>query len=331
MKIEAREANYGLRVDYILSTRGLLPWFKRGDIQPSLMGSDHCPIYVDLHDEITLASGETLKLRDALPMIDPSPDPPRLAAMYWDEYSKQTLLPTFFRKRSSVTLPPDPVASTHPDSPPPSDSQVSDTPTQPNSSEDPSPSLCSPPSSQSVRTLHPTPGPSSMPMSKSLNKGKSDAAKLPRGQLTRKKKSGRSKLSSSVVKPDALPKATLKGKKRPLKAKGKLVATANAEVSDNGDSGDSMQSRRQSPPADFPVETQLQDNPVPYELSQDSLPSPSQAAWSQLFAPVKPPKCHVHGELTKKRTSRKSGPHKGETFFICSRCVSQGMSPTASF
>lgn len=36
------------RVDYILVTPGLIPWIKAADIQASVKGSDHCPIYVDL-------------------------------------------------------------------------------------------------------------------------------------------------------------------------------------------------------------------------------------------------------------------------------------------
>ena len=58
MRIQARETNYGTRVDYILVTKGLLPWISYGDIQPALKGSDHCPIYIDLHDEIPSIPGK---------------------------------------------------------------------------------------------------------------------------------------------------------------------------------------------------------------------------------------------------------------------------------
>jgi AP endonuclease-2 len=49
--------------------------------------------------------------------------------------------------------------------------------------------------------------------------------------------------------------------------------------------------------------------------------SNSKAAWSQLMAPVQPPKCTVHGEPAKEYTVNKPGPNKGKTFFICSRYV----------
>ncbi|KAF8313204.1 DNase I-like protein [Clavulina sp. PMI_390] len=102
-KLNARESNYGARIDYILVTRGLLPWIKHGDIQPSIRGSDHCPVYVDLHDEITFPDGQRKVLRDEmggrsdLGSEGTTPDTARIAAKFWDEYSgKQTLLSSFF-------------------------------------------------------------------------------------------------------------------------------------------------------------------------------------------------------------------------------------------
>jgi AP endonuclease-2 len=104
MKIMARETNYGTRVDYILITPGLLPWIKHGDIQPSLKGSDHCPIYIDLHDSITDATGQILELKVEMSKhILPGHVAPRLASCNWDEYSgKQKLLSSFFGKGKVV-------------------------------------------------------------------------------------------------------------------------------------------------------------------------------------------------------------------------------------
>lgn len=126
-KTDARPSNYGARIDYILVTEGLLPWIKGGDIQADIMGSDHCPVYVDLHEEITQADGSTLKLRDLMnagqrvplpaslqSLKDDSrqaPEPPAFATKFWDEFSgKQRSLKDFFGKpkaaRPSQTPPP---------------------------------------------------------------------------------------------------------------------------------------------------------------------------------------------------------------------------------
>jgi AP endonuclease-2 len=103
MKIMARETNYGTRVDYILVTPGLLPWIKHGDIQPSLKGSDHCPIYIDLHETIVDSEGRTRTLKEEIGNVNPERrEPARLASRNWDEYSgKQKLLSSFFGKGKS--------------------------------------------------------------------------------------------------------------------------------------------------------------------------------------------------------------------------------------
>lgn len=44
----ARERNVGWRIDYFLISRGLLPNLKSAAIYPEIMGSDHCPISIEL-------------------------------------------------------------------------------------------------------------------------------------------------------------------------------------------------------------------------------------------------------------------------------------------
>ena len=97
----------------MLCTPGLRPWIKGGDIQPKVFGSDHCPVHIDLHEEITV-NGEVLKLKDQLnppnrpkttatlyPTDVPrgTPEPPRFATKFLDEFSgRQTTLKSFFSK-----------------------------------------------------------------------------------------------------------------------------------------------------------------------------------------------------------------------------------------
>ena len=44
----ARERNVGWRIDYILVSRTLLPLVKSARIHPDVMGSDHCPVSIDI-------------------------------------------------------------------------------------------------------------------------------------------------------------------------------------------------------------------------------------------------------------------------------------------
>ncbi|SPO21221.1 related to APN2 - AP endonuclease, exonuclease III homolog [Ustilago trichophora] len=100
--IDARPANYGVRLDYTLVTEGLLPWIKGADIQADIYGSDHCPIYVDLYDEREI-DGKTVKLKD---LMHGGADrlPPALAACHYDEFSgKQRKLASFFGSSKKAT------------------------------------------------------------------------------------------------------------------------------------------------------------------------------------------------------------------------------------
>ncbi|CDS00628.1 related to APN2-AP endonuclease, exonuclease III homolog [Sporisorium scitamineum] len=93
--IDARPANYGVRLDYTLVTEGLLPWIKGADIQPDVYGSDHCPIYIDLYDEREI-DGKVIKLADLMHGRSKRL-PPALAACHYDEFSgKQRKLASFF-------------------------------------------------------------------------------------------------------------------------------------------------------------------------------------------------------------------------------------------
>jgi AP endonuclease-2 len=99
-RISARESNYGTRIDYILLTPGLLPWFKCGDILPALKGSDHCPVYVELHDQIQDDSGNLVRLFERIERVPT----PRISSKHWPEFSdNQKLLSSFLRSKDIGT------------------------------------------------------------------------------------------------------------------------------------------------------------------------------------------------------------------------------------
>ena len=47
-----RERNIGWRIDYILASPGAMPYVRAASIHPQVMGSDHCPISVDIDAEM---------------------------------------------------------------------------------------------------------------------------------------------------------------------------------------------------------------------------------------------------------------------------------------
>jgi exodeoxyribonuclease-3 len=45
----ARERNVGWRIDYVMVSQELLPLLNKAKIHPEVMGSDHCPVSIDLN------------------------------------------------------------------------------------------------------------------------------------------------------------------------------------------------------------------------------------------------------------------------------------------
>ncbi|KAI0704927.1 Endonuclease/exonuclease/phosphatase [Cytidiella melzeri] len=304
MKIQARETNYGTRVDYILVTPGLLKWIKHGDIQPSLKGSDHCPIYIDLRDEITLESGDTLKLCDVMQQGQAAQELPRIAAKHWGEFSeKQTKLSTFFGKKVDA----------------------SNAVTEPLSTQSTE--------AQGSQPLHDVPS----------NAGKDEAtarknSKLPPKPVTKKR-------SSSSSQPTGGPSSSKKAKKNFGQAQIGFFFQKTAPVASYAKAGSSsvevieVDSDSEKPnavseedaeqlEADYrlacELATQVDSTTEPSATPPTPSSSQSKAAWTNLFVPVKPPKCTVHGEPAKKFTVNKAGPNKGRSFFVCSRPVGPG-------
>ena len=68
----------------ISSSRVVSP-SSHGSNTVTLKGSDHCPIYIDLPDEIVLNSGVAVTLSEATHM---HADPPRIAARLWDDVAR---------------------------------------------------------------------------------------------------------------------------------------------------------------------------------------------------------------------------------------------------
>lgn len=51
-----RERNIGWRIDYVLASEGALPYLRHAQIHSDVLGSDHCPISIDLDDSVLTAA-----------------------------------------------------------------------------------------------------------------------------------------------------------------------------------------------------------------------------------------------------------------------------------
>ncbi|KAI0793803.1 Endonuclease/exonuclease/phosphatase [Fomes fomentarius] len=325
MKIQARETNYGTRVDYILVTKGLLPWISHGDIQPSLKGSDHCPIYIDLREEITLESGAAVTLRDAMKQSSSLREPPRIAAKFWDEFSgKQTVLSAFFgkpatskqREDTPSTLTPTPAApqasqSQGTGTPQPSETSyvIATATTPPLKKLNPPRATRAPPPSTNKRKLSNSASASSSKKRKQQVKGQGSIA-----SFFSKSAAGSSQRppSHEIIEIDDINEAE-------TSIVGTTALTSTIATASEADQLDAdyrlacaLASAEETAPSSSPSSSQ------PHSQSHNK------AAWSTLFAPIPPPNCTVHNEPTRLYTVNKQGPNKGKTFYLCSRPVGPG-------
>lgn len=336
-KISARDSNYGTRIDYILITRGLLPWVKAADIQSQTKGSDHCPVYIDLFDEITdPTTGAVVELRRAMGLQgDVKRDPPRLAARFWDEYSgKQTQLHKFFGQKSKgigssdtpcpvLVSSPSPIivddnttATTTPSSTPipATQSSTSGSPTK----SSPLPSTSPHHQSSSSQPQPPSsPSPAPTPTKRKLVADIRSMSKKQRRKEEEEKKPSQQSIASFFAKPkrkskDSFPPPTSSSSSS--RAKGK-----QGDLEGDGDVEEDYQ---------FALQLSQLDEPLAPSQSQPKR-SKSQggkgaAEWTNLLAPIQRPKCIVHGEPAKELTVTKQGANKGKRFFICARPVGPG-------
>ncbi|KAL5633210.1 hypothetical protein ACGC1H_003641 [Rhizoctonia solani] len=302
-RTNARESNYGTRIDYILITRGLLPWFKHGDIQPDIRGSDHCPVFIDLHDEITLPDGQTSRLVDILGSCDVSGqrrDPPPISTKFWNEFSgKQKLLSTFFAKKSQSTS--KPLIPSLENSP---QEITTERETVKGGLSRDEPVLAS-----ATQVRLPSPRKSESQQSTGVD--------------GRKRKAIRSSEETNSL-----------GSKKSKKAQAVGGVGKQPKLSSFFASPQLESSQRSSSPielsdSEVEVETskstsELLSGSNPSLGSQAKDPSLVKDAWSHIMRPIEPPKCNVHDTPTKELTVNKAGPNKGKKFFICSMPIGPG-------
>ncbi|KAG8708664.1 Class II abasic (AP) endonuclease, partial [Ceratobasidium sp. 394] len=324
-RTNARESNYGTRIDYILITQGLLPWFKHGDIQPDIRGSDHCPVFVDLHDEITLPNGQVLQLADKLsqPFDETGRrrDPPPISTKFWDEFSgKQKLLSSFFSKKSTVA--------------------VSNELASPENN----PHVPSPVSSSRAATLDDTATlviDSEIVLQASTSTNSSRASsiilELPPQPLTIPQDRKRKAVGGAAQTADTQPKKTKKNVVAGERSQPKLATffagsskqqkastgrSSSPPIELSGDSDDDEQIQALSSQAGSSIQASEIASALPSSRTTDS--ASSKAAWSRLMKPLEPPRCTVHNNPTKEYTVNKSGPNKGKKFFLCSMPMGPG-------
>ncbi|CAG8434975.1 7714_t:CDS:2 [Ambispora gerdemannii] len=294
--IDARPVNYGTRLDYVLSSEGLLSWIKLCDIQPHIMGSDHCPVIVELFEEIKV--GElTIKLLGEMERLatNKRTETPDLCARFLPQFSgNQLTLQNYFQRTTDLN----------------------------NKLENPKDLNISLDSAGREKAI--SSSPLSSPRKFVVNKsGPSKKSKFSNSSnMTKSKKQQDNgqrtlasffKSASSSSEDSVLPY---------VETDQKIGTDPNTEIQNPSELYeatviDAVTSEKQDTTA-----TNTEREESSRTLTQNSQ---VQSQWMALFTPPPIPKCIVHGEKCKEYRVNKSGPNHGRKFYMCSRPV--GTSP----
>lgn len=336
-----RPSNYGTRLDYILITPGLLPWVRDSNIQATVTGSDHCPVYIDFHDEIQVEGKGTVKLWDVMnpnrKRDEPSPTPPAFAARNFKEFSSaQQSLKSFFGGGAAASS-----SSARPSSSAPATGSGS----------------VSPMTSVVKTGKSSAPSPSAPASSTTKTKMRSASAKLETSENSQTRWKGKEKETeadtkarggqqsiSNFFKPPPKPEKPAKKKKatKAQKAQTEVKRQPSVESSGSGDviilddadggpsSNESFKrvvDQALSTMDDTKVAVDISDDGDAHEDAEDydataSVSQEAASAWSSIFATKAAPVCDGHGEPCKLWTVNKTGINKGRRFYLCQRWAS---------
>lgn len=321
---DTRPANYGVRIDYTLVSRNLLPWIKDADIQPNIYGSDHCPVYVDLRDEIQTQDGKTIRLRDVLLSVPATKrKPPSLATSCWPEFAGRRLQSFFAPKAASsndkTTQSPSPVpgpGTLLSPAPTPSVETTSTAFVKPSPTGGPSPA-------RAVETAS-IPRPTTEPCK--------EVERAEKKSLTQGKSSDRGRTSSATVKsPGQMNLRTFFGQKgTPSSQDGEpQTPLLTGQESSQRITHDEIET--QSPEKAYQSDSQTESAVPLFDESTATDDGDSSAgrvtsalAWGSIFAPKEPPLCTFHREPARPWTVNKAGPNHGRKFWMCARPVGSG-------
>lgn len=311
-KVNARPGNYGARIDYVVCSHDMQDWFADSNIQEGLMGSDHCPVYAVIKDQV-IVDGKAQHILDLV-------NPPSMfrEGVRQKEWTMKNLLPMsgkliqeFDRRRSIRDM----------FSKKPSLLQTSST--MDSNEEEPSnvlPTLTSfsiapatsPVSSAFVTALtSPVKAiPASQSTTKPINGKRGIKSDIPAPPAKRTKSSSQSVSSSATLKGQQSLKGFFMSKSTPTNSCDTPAASVVRTPAEEPTTAETMDGTSESvapPPAKS--ELSVEDQAASFASKQ---------TWGKLFAKPIAPKCE-HDEPCKTMLTKKPGVNCGRSFWMCNR------------
>lgn len=350
-KVNARPANCGARIDYVLCSRDMRDWFSDSNIQEGLMGSDHCPVYAIMKDTIEVDGQErnTFDLmnlpgmfsggkrqREYSKTTDPLPTSGRLIPEFSgrrnirDMFTRKPSEPEPTKQNTKISI----ISAASSASCGGHDKSNTKSPVKPSTfqlSEDlPAPPSPSAPTTSPVKKRS-LPNPTNSRSLKRVKSGTSQQvpAVTGKGQQSLKGFLMPKTLSTEVIQPNqeqsieiqpvntvhTLDGATHNAASLPdsetAKTADPLAVKVATEAGQDGQHRDVQQTPEDSQPSLNPKHLGLSDR------VHD--PVETKESWSKLFSKPMAPRCEGHDEPCVSLLTKKPGMNLGRSFWMCPR------------
>ncbi|KAK3052508.1 Class II abasic (AP) endonuclease [Extremus antarcticus] len=331
-KINARPGNYGSRIDFVLVSESMRSWIEDADIQEGLLGSDHCPVFVDFNDKVQLADEE----RPMLDIMSPSgvfvggirkqdwkvSSVPAFSGKRMPEFEKRRSIKSMFMKKSESTA---------------GESATSNI----NKTRDATPAVEAGPIKSQASTMTVT-----EEHTGTLERSQRPSSPKRKLSMAAKEKPVK-KQKTDTAPPSSKGQQSLKGF---FSAQSKSPNTLSSSLTTNSKPDTLLKTEPQlttapepqdvsaTPPpatpntATTPSATPLTPaHPLPPESTSPTSPSMSdisttiaaaeatQRSWSTLFSRPIAPLCEGHSEPCKTMQTKKKGSNQGRSFWMCAR------------
>ncbi|CAG8489442.1 9969_t:CDS:2 [Diversispora eburnea] len=307
--INARPANYGTRLDYILVSPGLMKWFKSCNVEQSIMGSDHCPVVAELYDTIN-EDGHIYTLKEETNANDSNEPPktPRLCTKYLPKFmGSQKTLKTFFIRsdeKNDAKL----ILNEQPENNRMENNNIENVELN---------------NQMENEELQTTTSPKSMSSKSTKSNVRKTKKKL---ELEKNQKSLVSFFKQQI--PDKISNNdySIKEKSVSLEEHNQLnqlnqLNRLEELLSDSSEKSPNEESTQQENIEEIKeIKNNLVENCKEISITDfNNNNSETISQWNALFAPRPIPKCKVHDEPCKEYRVNKPGPNQGRRFYLCSR------------
>ncbi|KAI1658710.1 DNase I-like protein [Daldinia decipiens] len=307
-KKNARPANVGSRIDYVLCSDNMKDWFIDSNIQEGLMGSDHCPVFATLKDVVSI-DGKEVHLRDILNPPGVFKDGVRLRDWTAKDLLPLSakLIPEFDRRRS--------IKDMFSKKPVPSKSALAPI-NEP--SESPSGSFAEIELSKDEAVETPASQPGSVNSAPSPAKPRTDALKRTSSSTVSASRPQKKTKATLTKEPSSKGQSSLMGFFKP-----KTTASPSTIPEANGDPKP-LSEVNNTFEAEVPKESnnteEVKDATKRFSPDRVFDPIESKESWSKLLGKRVLPKCE-HGEDCVSIVTKKPGINRGRSFFVCARPI----------